>query len=167
MGLDPNSGGPEIGRAMPELSKDIVGTKLDPYTFAVERGKVQEFCIAIGEENPIYRDPEAAKAAGFEDTPIPPTFQTAFQFWGYPKIWSDMSTLGIDIERLLHMKEEYTYLKPVYPGTMIHAAGEVIEVKIGKMNMVTFKTLFNNEKGETMIEAVMGIVIRPPEDGEK
>lgn len=161
MELDPVSGHAQPDRVMPELSKDIIGTKLDPYTFAVERGKAQEFCIAIGEENPIYRDPAAAKAAGFEDTPIPPTFQTAFQFWGYPKIWQDMSDLGIDIERLLHLKEDYKYLKPVYPGVMIHAAGEVVDVKIGKMNMVTFRTQFKNEQGETLIEAEMGIVIRP------
>ncbi len=146
---------------MPELSKDIVGTKLDPYTFAVERGKVQEFLKAIGETNPIYTDPAAAKAAGFDDTPIPPTFQTAFQFWGYPKIWDDMSNMGIDTTRLLHMKEEYNYHKPVYPGVTIHAAGEVIDVKIGKMNMVTFKTEFKDEKGDVCIEAEMAIVIRP------
>ncbi|HMW62104.1 MAG TPA: MaoC family dehydratase N-terminal domain-containing protein, partial [Leptospiraceae bacterium] len=66
-----------------------------------------------------------------------------------------------DISRLLHMKEEYTYLKPVYPGTTIHAAGKVIDVKTGKMDMVTFKTTYANEKGEPCILAEMAIVIRP------
>lgn len=143
------------------LSKDIVGKKLDSYQFTVERGKVKEFCRAIGETNPIYTDPAEAKKAGFQDTPIPPTMQTTFQFWGYPKIWDDMKGMGIDISRLLHMKEEYTYLKPVYPGTTIHAAGEVIDVKTGKMDMVTFKTTYANEKGEPCILAEMAIVIRP------
>ncbi|MBI3395886.1 MAG: MaoC family dehydratase N-terminal domain-containing protein [Spirochaetia bacterium] len=143
------------------LSKEIVGRKLDPYTFTVERGKVKEFCKAIGETNPLYLDPKAAKEAGFDDTPIPPTFQTAFQFWGYPKIWDDMKDMGIDIARLLHMKEEYTYVKPIYPGTVVHAQGEVIDVKTGKMDMVTFKTTYANEKGEPCIEAEMAIVIRP------
>ncbi len=143
------------------LSKEIVGRKMDPYTFTVERGKVKEFCLAIGETNPVYTDPQAAKAAGFADTPIPPTMQTTFQFWGYPKIWDDMKGMGIDISRLLHMKEEYTYLKPIYPGTVIHAQGEVIDVKTGKMDMVTFKTSYKNEKGEACIDAEMAIVIRP------
>lgn len=143
------------------LSKDIVGRKLDSYKFTVERGKVREFCKAIGETNPIYLDPAEAKKAGFEDTPIPPTFQTTFMFWGYPKIWDDMKDMGIDVGRLLHMKEEYTYLKPVYPGVTVSAAGEVIDVKTGKMDMVTFKTTYSNEKGEPCIEAEMAIVIRP------
>lgn len=146
---------------MPQLSKDIIGTKLDTYTFTVERGKVKEFCKAIGETNPIYLDPKAAKDAGFDDTPIPPTFQTTFQFWGYPKIWDDMKNMGIDTSRLLHMKEEYTYLKPVYPGTTVTATGGVIDVKVGKMDMVTFKTVYSDEKGQPLIEAEMAIVMRP------
>jgi len=146
---------------MPELSKDIIGTKLQPYTIAVERGKIKEFCEAIGETNPLYTDLEAAKAAGFEDTPIPPTFQTSFQFWGNKTLWTDMQKMGIDTERLLHMKEDYTYVKPIYPDTMIHATGEVTDVKIGKMNMVTMRTDFKDDKGETRLVAEMGIVIRP------
>jgi len=143
------------------LSKDILGRKFDTYSFTVERGKVREFLKAIGETSPIYTDPEAAKKEGYSDTPIPPTFTTVIQFWGYPKIWDDMKNMGIDITRLLHMKEEYTYRKPVYPGTTITATGEVIDVKTGKMDMVTFKTVYADEKGEPCIEAEMAIVIRP------
>ena len=147
---------------MAELSKDILGRKMDPFTFTVERGKVREFLLAIGETNPIYHDVNAAKAAGYTDTPIPLTFQTAFTFWGYgDKFWSDLEAFGIDTKRLLHMKEEYTYRKPVYPGTTITATGEVIDVKTGKMDMVTFKTVYADEKGEPCIEAEMAIVIRP------
>lgn len=43
------------------ISKDLIGTKLDRYEFDVERGKIREFCQAIGETNPIYFDVEAAK----------------------------------------------------------------------------------------------------------
>lgn len=146
---------------MAELSKDIIGRKLDEFTVEVERGKIREFCQAIGETNPIYLDPEAAKAEGFADTPIPPTFQTSFMFWGYPKFWTDMEEMGIDVKRLLHMKEEYTYHKPIYPGMKITIKGEVKDVKTGKMDMVTFQNLFYDEKGEVCIEAEMGIVIRP------
>jgi hypothetical protein len=142
------------------ISKEAVGKKLDRFDFIVERGKVKEFCLAIGETNPIYFNLEEAKKAGYEDTPVPPTFQTAIQFWGYPKIWEDMSALGIDIKRLLHLKEEYTYLKPIYPG--LHwAQSEVVDVKTGKMDMVTFRTTYHNSQDEPCIQAEMAIVIRP------
>ncbi|MBN8221423.1 MAG: MaoC family dehydratase N-terminal domain-containing protein [Spirochaetes bacterium] len=147
---------------MAELSKDIVGRKMDPFTFTVERGKVKEFLQAIGEKNPIYWDIAAAKAAGYSDTPIPLTFQTAFTFWGYgDKFWTDIESFGIDTKRLLHMKEEYTYLEPIYPGTTVTCQVEVIDVKVGKMNMVTFKNTYSDGKGKSFIEAEMAIVIRP------
>ncbi len=146
---------------MAELNKDIVGKKLAPFTFHVERGKVREFCLAIGETNPIYLDQSAAQAAGFSDTPVPLTFQTAFTFWGYPKFWTDLEALGIDVKKLLHLKEEYTYHRPIYPGTTVHCRMEVIDVKTGKMNMATFKGVFADENGVPYIESEMAIVIRP------
>jgi hypothetical protein len=142
------------------ISKEIVGKKMDRFEFVVERGKIKEFCLAIGETNPIYTDIEAAKKAGYADTPAPPTFQTTIQFWGYPKIWSDMTSFGIDIKRLLHLKEEYTYVQPLYPGK-IWAQSEIVDVKTGKMDMVTFKTTYHNDKDEPVIHAEMAIVIRP------
>lgn len=142
------------------ISKDAIGKKLDKFEYVVERGKVKEFCLAIGETDPIYWDLEAAKKAGYPDTPVPPTFQTVIQFWGYPKLWDDMVAMGIDIKRLLHFKEEYTYLKPIYPGKY-WAQTEIVDVKTGKMDMVTFRTTYCNEKDEPCIQAEMAIVIRP------
>ena len=142
------------------LSKEIIGKKMDRFDFVVEKGKVKEFCLAIGETSPIYTDIDEAKKAGYEDTPAPPTFQTAILFWGYPKIWEDMKSFGIDTGRLLHLKEEYQYIKPLYPGKY-WAQSEVVDVKTGKMDMVTFRTTFHNEKDEPCIQAEMAIVIRP------
>lgn len=142
------------------ISKEIIGRELRPYDFQVERGKIIEFCRATGETNPIYLDPNFAREHGYPDTPIPPTFQTVFQFWGYTHLWEDMRTLGIDTNRLLHLKEEYTYLKPIFPGDQIHAEGYVSDVKTGKMDLVTFKTVYS-VNGEPCIEANMTIFIRP------
>ncbi len=144
-----------------ELTKELAGTPLRSYHFTVERGKIHEFCKAIGETNPIYLDPEAAKAAGYKDTPVPPTFQTAFQFWGYRELWDDMRDMGIDTSRLLHAKEEYIYLNPVYPGDVIHAKGKVEDVKAGKMSIVVFHTIYSNQEQLPCIEARFSIIIRP------
>ena len=143
------------------MSKDIIGKELASYEFSIERNKLKEFCLAIGETNPIYTDPQAAREAGFADTPLTPTFQTAFNFWGHPTFIQDMPSLGIDTERLLHMKEEYRYLKPLYPESKIQVQIAVKDVKIGKMSMATFQSIYKDQKGEICIEAEMSIVIRP------
>ncbi|MFN3603264.1 MAG: MaoC family dehydratase N-terminal domain-containing protein [Leptonema sp. (in: bacteria)] len=146
-----------------ELSKDLIGKKLKSFSITVEKSKIREFCLAIGEKNPIFFDEEEAKKAGYPGIPIPPTFQTSFQFWGYPEIFEDMRKMGIDTNRLLHMKEEYTYLKPIYAGMTIHSEGEVVDVKTGKMEVVTFRTIYKNEQQEPCLIAEMGIILRPKE----
>lgn len=143
------------------LSKDIVGKKLDRFEFTVERGKIKEFCLAIGETNPIYTDLEAAKKAGYEDIPAPLTFPTVITFWGYPKIWQDMAELGIDLSRILHLKEEYTYHRVLYPGD-VWAQSEISDVKTGKMDMVSFKTtIYSKKDDQPILSGEMAIVIRP------
>jgi acyl dehydratase len=47
------------------------------------------------------------------------------------------------------MKEEYTYLEPIYPGTTVSCQVEVIDVKVGKMNMVTFKNTYSDRQRQS------------------
>lgn len=143
------------------LSKDIIGRKLDRFEFTIERGKIREFCQAIGETNPIYFSLDEAKKAGYEDIPAPPTFPTVVTFWGYPKIWEDMASMGIDLPRILHLKEEYTYHRTIYPGD-VWAQPEVFDVKTGKMDMVSFRTIvYSKADNQPILTGEMAIVIRP------
>ena len=48
-----------------QLEKGLIGHKFEPFTAIVEAGKIKLFCKAIGEEDPIYSDEAAAKAAGY------------------------------------------------------------------------------------------------------
>jgi acyl dehydratase len=144
-----------------QLSQEFIGRKITTFYFPVERGKIREFCAAIGETNPIFLDPEVARSAGYPDTPVPPTFQTVFQFWGYQDLWKDMTSIGIDVARLLHMKEEYTYHKPLFPGDTVRAEVTVEDIRTGKMDMVTFLLHYFNQNDEACLEARMTIVIRP------
>ena len=73
--------------------KTRVGLELPHYIFVVERVKIREFVEAIGDDNPIFLDREAAISAGYQDTPCPPTFITsAFQeFTGaYFKVFEEL-----------------------------------------------------------------------------
>ena len=146
---------------MAQLSKDVIGKKLDPFEFTVERGKIKELALAIGDNNPIYFDIEEAKKQGYKDCPAPLTFPTVFMFWGYPKLWEDMQSIGIDLGRLLHAKEEYNYEKILYPGQKVKGLIEVSDVKVGKMNMVTFQCNYLDENDEVLVIGKFTIIIRP------
>jgi acyl dehydratase len=136
------------------------GRQFPPYQIEVERCKIKELCLAIGDDNSIFFDPAAAKKQGYADSPAPLTYATLMSFWGYPEIWARMTEMGIDVKRLLHAKEEYEYSSPIYPGDKLAAAISVDSLRSGAMDMATFKTDFKRNE-ETVLTARMTIIVPP------
>ncbi|PWS52277.1 hypothetical protein DLE01_06255, partial [Streptomyces sp. FT05W] len=57
------------------LDQSFVGRTYPPTpAYEVGREKIREFAEAVGDTNPAYTDPEAAKALGYSDVIAPPTF---------------------------------------------------------------------------------------------
>ena len=145
--------------------KTRVGLELPDYIFVVERVKIREFVEAIGDDNPIFLDREAAISAGHEDTPCPPTFITsAFQeFTGaYFKVFEE---LGVKLGSVLHGEEEYEYLAEIYPGDKLTCRMRVEsitekETRSGQMDLIALRTRFTNEKGEEVLQARSLIIER-------
>lgn len=70
--------------------KDLLGLELEPYSMAVEKGKIKELAIAIGDDNPIYYSLEAAKNAGYDGIPVPLTFLQVIEYhggYGFQEKW--------------------------------------------------------------------------------
>ena len=55
-----------------------IGKTYAPVVYAVGREKVREYAAAVGETNPLYFDPEAARAAGYGDVLAPPMFVVVY-----------------------------------------------------------------------------------------
>ena len=146
-----------------ELDMSYKGREFQPFTVEVERGKIKEICLAIGDENQIFFDKDVAKASGYEDTPAPLTFTTVMNFWGYPEVWDRMKEIGVDIKRLLHGKEEYEYFAPIYPGDLLTGVVSVDSIRDGAMGMVTFKTTY--KRGEEVVVIATMMIIIPPKKG--
>ncbi len=87
------------------------GTEFPEFEYKIERGKVREFLLAIGDDE--------NKALG-EHAVIPPTFPTAFIFWGALNLEDVLDSIGVKIWNVLHAEQEYEYLEPIHVGdTMI------------------------------------------------
>jgi acyl dehydratase len=142
------------------LDLSYKGKQIAAFTFEVDRSKIRELCAAIGDPNPVFTDPEAAKKEGCADTPAPLTFATLITFCGCPGIWQRISEIGIDIKRLLHAKEEYEYLAPLYPGDKLDAVISVEALRGGAMEMASFKTTCTRG-GEPVLTARMTIIVPP------
>lgn len=141
------------------------GIKLPSFTLVVERVKIKELVEAIGDENPIYRDPDAAMAEGYLDTPCPPTFITlAFQeFTGV--FLRALAELEISLVRAIHGEEEYEYLLPIYPGdrlTVTPVVESIVEKKSrsGDLVLVTLRTVVMNQRDQAVLRTKSLIIER-------
>ncbi len=136
-----------------------------PYTFQIERGKIKELALAIGDNNPLFFDKEYAQKEGYKDTPASLTFPTVINFWGYPEIWERMTEIGIDVKKLLHAKEDYEYFAPLYPGDIVKGSVIVDSMRASAMmDMVTFKTTYTRDEQVVLIAKMTIVVMK---GGEK
>jgi len=141
---------------MADLSK--TGTEYTPMTWEVERGKIKEMALAIGDPNPVYLDKDAAIQAGYKDTPATPTFLTVPMMWNsqMPAIIND---LKINFMMVLHGEEEYEYYQLMYPGDVITGTPKITKMeektsKSGsKMDLVSLEVLYTNQRGEKVAKA--------------
>lgn len=146
------------------MAKDLaskVGITFAPIRFVVERGKIREFAMAIGDDNPLYYSLDAAQAAGFHDIPIPPTFATAIDMWGGADFFELMRVLELNPGKVLHGEQAYEYIKDVCAGDEVSGQTRVIaaETKSG-MNLLTLETQFFNQDGELAFKSRSVVIER-------
>ena len=148
------------------FDKSKIGYSFPPFTIEVERGKIRELALAIGDDNPIYQSREAAQAAGYPDVPLFPTAPTLFTFWGNAKMVSQIVSLGINVMRVLHGEEEYEYLAPINPGDILTGVMTVVDGKTrqGKdgssLDILTTEIRYTNQQGQPVLNAREMILVR-------
>jgi acyl dehydratase len=99
-----------------KVDKSHIGHVRPPSTVKVEAAQCRAFVNAIGETNPIYRDIDAARKAGFRGLPIPPTYLFCLQMMSLEKAYATYQELGIEVGRLLHGEQGFKYHLPIYVG---------------------------------------------------
>ena len=152
--------------------------------FPVEAGHVLTFARAIGDDNPVYRDPDSAAAQQLGGLLAPPTFTQASAQWDadYPlrpkpgeTWWGSASGPGTMPAGGggLHAEQHFTYHRTVRVGDVLSAStrpGDTWE-KSGRSGTLVFTeqiTDFRDERGELVVTArAVGVLRRSVEaDGE-
>ncbi|HYZ46129.1 MAG TPA: MaoC family dehydratase N-terminal domain-containing protein [Actinomycetota bacterium] len=129
------------------------------FLLPIERGKVREFVQAVGEDNPIFFDTEAAQRAGLPDVVAPPTF-TVSQMWSVPRdLREERLGAGLDNARVLHGEQEFVYRRlpvvgEVLSGVMTIARDVTKQGRRGgSMRFVTYRSRFFDAEGEEVLTA--------------
>jgi acyl dehydratase len=142
------------------IDQSKIGQSFPPFSIAVERGKVHELALALGDDNPIYHCQEAAQAAGYADVPLSPTFPTVLTFWGNTHMMENMVSIGIDVKRILHGEEEFEYLAPIAPGDTLTGVMTLVDVTTKKGQGGTSMDIFTLEMNYTSQHGVPTLRVR-------
>jgi acyl dehydratase len=123
------------------VDTSVIGQSTGSYVATVERAPVAKFAAAVLDANPIYANRDAAVAAGFANTPAPPTFTFALPFWGAlaeqqppdpTKGSNPMHTIMGQLHGLgamvLHGEQEFTYHRPIVAGDVLAGDPKIVDV---------------------------------------
>ncbi|MBN1961882.1 MAG: MaoC family dehydratase N-terminal domain-containing protein [Deltaproteobacteria bacterium] len=141
----------------PQL-KQYIGKTISPHTVEIEKGQIRRFATAIGEENPIHFNEEAAKKVGLRTIIAPPTFASALIM---PDVFLDV--FGWDIQAVIHRAEEYEYFKPIYAGDVLHIGYRISDIyeqpgNSGTLVFVVIETRANDSRNNLVFKGRRVIV---------
>ncbi|MHB1128051.1 MAG: FAS1-like dehydratase domain-containing protein [Bacillota bacterium] len=136
--------------------ESLIGREFPEYSFPVEKGKIREMALAIGDDNPIYHCSKTAKAEGYRDVVTTPTFGTVIDMWGGNDFDETCRVLDINPVMVLHGEQHYEYFGEINPGDMITAKPKISNVvvksgKSGSMKLITMETTYYNQRGEKVM----------------
>jgi len=142
-----------------------IGFTTQPSTIAVDPWRVQLFCQAIGEADPIYRDESAARDAGHPACPVPPTFLRAIEA-DHCSAAEILKILGIPVASVLHAEQSFEYHAPVHVGDRIEVTRTLTDSydkRDGALTFIVLDSHFRRE-GETVCDSRQIIVVRNPKE---
>jgi acyl dehydratase len=138
-----------VGRAYP----------LSP-VYEVGREKIREFAEALRDDNPVYRDPEAARALGYRDVIAPPTFAVTFASAASRQVTDDPE-LGVDYARVVHGEQRFVWTRPVTAGDRLQVLVTIDAIRVAAGNeMITTKGDVITESGEPVLTVYSLLVVR-------
>ncbi|MFE7135895.1 MaoC family dehydratase N-terminal domain-containing protein [Streptomyces sp. NPDC057638] len=147
------------------LDQSFVGRSYPPTPpYEVGREKIREFATAVGESNPAYTDPEAARAMGHPDVIAPPTFAFAITYQAAAIVIEDPK-LGLDFSRVVHREQRFSYTRPVRAGDRLTVVSTVESVKLLLGNdVVDIRGEVHDEAGQHVVTAWTKLVARAAEE---
>ncbi|OEV03439.1 MaoC family dehydratase N-terminal domain-containing protein [Streptomyces oceani] len=147
------------------VDESFVGRCYPPVrSYEVGREKIRDFAQAIGDPNPVYTDPEAARALGHPDVIAPPTFVFSITFRAAGIVLEDPK-LGLDYSRVVHRSQKFTYSRPVRVGDVLEVTSTIESVKSLRGNeLLEIRGDVYDTAGELVVTTLCALVARRDEE---
>jgi acyl dehydratase len=152
-----------------------LGRTYGPYRYTVELEKITDFARAVsggipgrvfgtasdGKAFPWFVDQQAGASSPHGSIIAPPTFCVNFAMQPFAVACSDPE-IGIDLVRLVHGEQEFTYHDVLRPGDVIDTTGEISSVKsrssLDFLEVTTRSTRASD--GKLVLEGVWTAIVR-------
>ncbi|MFJ7420038.1 MaoC family dehydratase N-terminal domain-containing protein [Streptomyces uncialis] len=147
------------------LDQSFVGRSYPPTEpYEVGREKIREFAEAVGDPNPAYLDPAAARALGHADVIAPPTFVFAITFKAAEQVIQDPQ-LGLDYSRVVHGDQRFAYKRPVRAGDRLSVTSTIEGVKsLAGNDILDIRGEVHDAAGEHVVTAWTKLVSRAAQE---
>jgi len=124
-------------------AKEMIGRVLSEGSATVSAEHVAAFARALGDPNPLYLDPTAARQGPFGTIVAPPTYPIAFMTQALAGGFESFLELGLDFATLVHGEQEFEYARPLRAGETLTLVGRVADVyeKAGSSGTLDFVVL--------------------------
>jgi len=109
------------------LNQSLKGRTYQEIEFEVDRDRVTRFALAVGEDDPRFLEAEAARAEGFPDQVVFPTFPTVVGILASAQIVVDPE-LGMDYTRVVHGEQAFEWRRPIVVGDRLRAIPRIADV---------------------------------------
>jgi len=144
------------------IDRRHIGHTLPPFQVEVEKGRLRFFAKATGQDDPVYTDEAAARAAGHPGLPVPPTFLFCLEMES-PNPAAIRDLLGMDYRTLLHGEQGFTFHRTAHAGdtlTFQQRIADIYDKKGGALEFVVRETRVSNQRQELVAELRCATVVR-------
>ncbi len=142
------------------VKTELKGKEYSPFEYEVGREKVREYARAVGEENPVHHDPDAARAAGFTNVVAPPMFGVVYSAGAMGPAILDPE-LGINLMLMVHGSQEFEWGEPVVAGDTITTRVTVRDLyEKNGMEFYVWESQSSNQTGATVLKGTWTNIVR-------
>jgi len=142
------------------LKTDAVGKEWPGSTYQVGREKIKEYANALGIDNAVHHDVEAARAAGFRDVVAPPMFAVVYSSPAVAPAILDPE-VELNFAAMVHGGQAFEWDEPACSGDEITTSTKClsIEEKDGK-GFYVFETNSVNQDGAQVARGTWTLIVR-------
>jgi acyl dehydratase len=144
------------------IDRGHIGAQSEPRSIDVEAGQLKFFAKATGQTDPIYFDEVAARAAGHRALPAPPTLSISLAA-GAPAQHGTLESMDVDMRRILHGEQSFTYHRMIYAGdriTLVTTTTDIYDKKGGALEFIVQDTTVTNQNGQLCATFRTVVVVR-------